>query len=336
LLMISIIAVQFRITSYLILLSSVLSFIFLKERKKAILMFILLVITYLTFKQVYSLSIYDYENSSVAPITSSFEPDFELSPIQEDPGKVTDIDVYPIYYARKTAQKISDYYPFVADLKQLAETIPELFLARMDTFSYYLNFAFLIFLTIPLFGLYHGLNRKQFPEIYLSLVILSSICFIIFVGIIDKRYLFLVYIYTLLLLIKWMEYFRWLKVFIFGYLLMVILYSLYNFRRPYTKSCNLELMLSVAENGIKLPPNSILIAEEKRHAYLFLGKSKYDFELFSDSLIFKDIYISGSPVWIDNTLSQLNKYFPRSISNPPLVSESIGSDQCFLVKTEHK
>ena len=324
LLVLSLIGVHFRLNLYLILLSAIISYAIFAQWRKAVLTGIIVVLVLLTFKQVFALPLYSYQQES-DPLTSiSASQDLE---------RIPDVKTYSAYYTAKAMRKMIDIKPFLTELKQLlVDRTAELFLVRFDIISSHLNWIFLIFTLIPLIGVIRGISLKDFSELFFSLVALTSLAYTLLVGIINNRYIFLYYILVIFLLVKWMNISRFASKFIYAYASIIILYSFFNFSRPYHLSCNLALMLEIKNRGITLPGESLLLAEEKRHAYFFLNKPKINIERFPWLVRSNEIFVAGSYLYVEDTLAYLERLSGTDLKDYQLLSVRNGQDVCSLIR----
>jgi len=256
--LLSVLSINFRINTYLVLLS-VAAVLFIQKRWKQLSTYMLIFFfTFFSLKLVVRSPIYN-----------------------TDAKNLSEIHTYVSYYGQKTVNKIAQSplvkSPILDDLHELFfESLPEVFLVRLDKISPSINIIYLIFLLIQISGFVYGIKKKNFLLIFLSTFIFANYSLGLLTGILSQRYFFHSYILTILIVLFFSSQNRKLEIIIYPYLFCVLFSSINIFAHPRQPTCVSELLYKLREENFTLPENSILLSDTHRHPYFFSDKSTHN------------------------------------------------------------
>ncbi|MBT7088416.1 hypothetical protein HN928_05595 [bacterium] len=216
--------------------------------------------------------------------------------------------------------------------KQIHLAIPSLFLTPLDRISPTLNWLYLPILFFPLYYFAKGIKDKKFTYLFLSLFISISFLFSLVTPYFSERHYAYTYIFVIILMVKFLYSKSFLKPFLYIYLFTLMSYSLFAFSKGYPRACRPLLLYQLQEEGVVLEDNAILVSQEPRHSYYFLGKSHTSLDNNQINSQNKNIYIFGSANYIGKNLTKINSKSSIKFNTRTIQNLTSNQETCSLVK----
>lgn len=304
--LLSIIAPYFRLSSFIVLLVAMIV-AFLSKKWKIFLWYLtIFCISFVLFKFFLTANIFSGNNQSVV-----------------------NIDTNITYYNHKVEIKVAKPLLIVRDLKLLLlERIPRLYLMEFQNRLSFLNWGYILFVFPPLYYLFRGIKKKQMVAFYLSSIITSTYCFVIYINIVSHRYFLFTYILSLMLFIKFFYKNYFGKLLILGYIALLPIFSIYSLFVNNAENCLPTILKQLKEKNIVLEQNSLLFSALPRHSYFFLKFPTKSGPLTGKDLDNMHIYIVNEDDQIKSFIAQYAESTGSKIFFKPLFKLKHSTSSC--------
>jgi len=210
------------------------------------------------------------------------------------------------------------------------EELPLLLLSPLGSISLYLNYLYIGLVSLPLTWVVIKIRRGEVNILtYLMTISLSTYGFALVSGYNSARFHLYLYIMTVISLIYIARFIKMLGLILIVYIMLLVVYLAFNLTRPFHRECRSQLVLSLADKGISLGKDSILLSEDARHTYYFLG---YPATKTIKEMGNQQLYVFGSNKYIQTTVDKIEQQTDRKSRVTPIVELTVNQEGCGLVQ----